>query len=154
VRDDTHTLIVGEGPQHWRLRRYIDQVGSHGRVHLLGHRGDVWRLMPHFDVFCSTSGYEGQSNAIMEAMLAGVPMVASDIPGNRDLIVPGETGMLVPVGDRGAFARRLNQVLNEPALARAMGDAGRRRMLEQFTVQQMVDRHAALYRALVNGTSR
>ena len=63
------------------------------------------RLLPHFDVLWSTSGYEGQSNAILEAMAAGVPVVATDIPGTRDLVVPDETGYLAPIGDRAGFAR-------------------------------------------------
>ncbi|MCA9222161.1 MAG: glycosyltransferase [Planctomycetales bacterium] len=151
VRDDTFTLIIGDGPQHWRLQRYVDQVGSHGRVFFLGQRNDVARLLPHFDVFCLTSGYEGQSNALMEAMLAGVPAVASDIPGNRDLVVPEETGFLVPLGDRALLARRINQLLNEPETAARMGEVSRRRMLEHFTVGRMVERHAELYRELIDG---
>ena len=63
------------------------------------------QLVPHFDVLWSTSGYEGQSNAILEAMAAGVPVVATDIPGTRDLVVHGQTGFLVALGHRAGFAR-------------------------------------------------
>jgi glycosyltransferase involved in cell wall biosynthesis len=84
----------------------------------------------------------------MEAMSAGVPVVASDIPGNRDLVVHEKTGYLVQVGDRAAFASRTRQLLDNSELARQYGEAGRRRMLEEFSVEKMVQRHAELYEAV------
>lgn len=149
IRDDVHFLVIGDGPQRWRLARFSEQCGNHGEVHFLGERGDVPRILPHLDCLWQASAYEGQSNAIMEAMLAGVPVVASDIPGNRDLVVPGETGFLVNVGDRGAFAQKAQVLLEDAALKKRMGAAGRARMEREFTVAQMVQRHAELYRSLM-----
>jgi glycosyltransferase involved in cell wall biosynthesis len=151
TRDDTHLLIIGDGPQRERLERYRDQNEIADRVHFLGERGDVPRLMPHFDALWLASEYEGQSNAIMEAMLARVPVIATDIPGNRDLVVDGTTGYLVPVGDRFEFTRRTHWLLDDSALRQRLGDASRKRVLRDFSVGQMVDRHAALYRGLVSG---
>jgi len=148
ARDDSHLLVIGDGPQRWRLERYRDQNEVADRVHLLGERNDVPRLLPHLDCLWLGSQYEGQSNAIMEAMSAGVPVVATDIAGNRDLVVPGETGYLVPVGDRAAFTRRTHELLNDAGLAHRLGDAGRQRMLAEFSVERMIERHAALYREL------
>jgi len=150
IRDDTHLLIIGDGPQRWRLERYCDQVEIADRVHLLGQRDDVPRLLPHFDCLWLASAYEGQSNAVMEAMSAGVPVIATDIPGNRDLVVDGQTGYLVPVGDRAGFAQRTNILLDDAALARRLGEAGRRRMLEEFSVEKMIERYTALYRQLLS----
>lgn len=149
ARDDVHFLIVGDGPQRDRLREYRNQLGIGDRVHFLGARDDVPQLLPHLDCFWLGSGFEGQSNALMEAMSAAVPVVATDIPGNRDLVVPGATGYLVPVGDVAEFARKTNQLLDNNQLARQFGQAGRQRMLDEFSVAQMVDRHARLYRELV-----
>ena len=142
TRDDTHLLIVGDGPQRSRLLRYRDQNQIADRVHFLGERDDVPRLMPHFDVLWLGSEYEGQSNAILEAMQAAVPVIATDIAGNRDLVVDGVTGYLVPVGDRFEFTRRTHWLLDDEALRRRLGEAGRQRALQEFTVEQMVERHA------------
>lgn len=150
IRDDAHLLIIGDGPQRWRLERFSQQCGNEDRVHFLGERGDVPRIMPHLDCLWLSSAYEGQSNAVMEAMLSGVPVVASDIPGNRDLVIPGETGYLVNVGDRAAFAQKAQMLLSDAELQRRMGEAGKARMKAEFTVEQMVQRHAELYRELAN----
>lgn len=149
TRDDTHLLIVGDGPQRGRLERYRDQSHITERVHFLGEHNDVPRLMQHFDVLWLGSEYEGQSNAILEAMAAGVPVIATDIAGNRDLVVDGTTGYLVPLGDRFEFTRRTHWLLDDAALRQRMGEAGRQRVLAEFTVEKMVERHAALYRELV-----
>lgn len=148
IRDDAHLLVIGDGPQRWRLERYARQANVPDRVHFLGERNDVPQLLPHVDLLWLASGYEGQSNAVLEAMSAGIPVVASDIPGNRDLVVPEETGYLVDLGDRGSFAQRAQLLLSEPELAKKLGAAGKVRVLNEFSVEKMVDRHAALYEQL------
>jgi glycosyltransferase involved in cell wall biosynthesis len=149
IRDDVHLLVIGDGPQRDRLRRFRDQVCIRGKVHFLGERGDVPRLTPHFDVLWSTSGYEGQSNAILEAMACGVPVVATDIPGTRELVVPGTTGYLVPVGDRAAFAKLTERLLNDTSLAGQFSAAARSRVAREFSVDKMVARHVELYREVL-----
>ena len=149
LRDDTHLLIIGDGPQRWRLERFRDQVEIADQVHLLGERDDVPRFLPHLDCLWLGSEYEGQSNAIMEAMAAGVPVVATDIPGNRDLVVPETTGYLVPVGDRAGFARWTQRLLGDRDLASRLGHAARQRMLTEFSVEQMVRRHMQLYEQIL-----
>ena len=149
IRDDVHLLVIGDGPHRDRLMKFRDQSLIRDKVHFLGQRGDVPRMMPHFDVLWSTSGYEGQSNSIMEAMAAGVPVVASDVPGTRELVVDGETGYLVPVGERAAFTRHANKLLDDASLARRLGAAGKARMAEHFGVEKMVHRYAELYRELL-----
>jgi len=154
IRDDVHLLVIGDGPQRDRLQRFRDQVHIGDKVHFLGRRGDVPRLMPHFDLLWSTSGYEGQSNVILEAMAAGVPVVATDIAGTRELVVPDTTGYLVPVGDRATFAKYAERLLNDAALSARLGDAGRRRVQDEFSVEKMIERHAALYREALRESTR
>lgn len=151
VRDDVHLLIVGEGPQRWRLERYIDQARIEDRVHLLGERSDVPRLLTAADCYWLASGYEGQSNSLMEAMAAGLPVVASDIPGNRDLVVDGQSGRLVAVGDRAGYARAAHEILGDAELAARLGDAARQRMRSEFSLEKMLQRHLELYRELTSG---
>ncbi len=149
IRDDTHLVVIGDGPQRAILERWRRHLEITDRVHFVGHREDVPQLLPHFDCFWLASAYEGQSNALMEAMLAGVPAVVSDIPGNRDLVEHGKTGYLFPVGDRAAIARLTNQLLEDPATARRIAAAAQKRMKTEFTVEKMIDRHVELYKRLL-----
>jgi len=149
VRSDRHLLIVGDGPQRARLERFSHVVGINDRVHFLGHRTDVPDLMPHLDVLVLASGYEGLPNSVMEAMAAGVPVVATDIPGNRDLVVENVTGFLVPTGDRGAIAKRVQQILGDKQLAQRLGAGGKQRIAEHFSIKKMVRSHAELYHGLL-----
>ena len=149
VRDDTHLLIIGDGPQRWRLERFCEQVHVSNRIHFLGHRSDVLRLLPHFDCLWLTSEYEGMPNSIMEAMAAAVPVVATNIPGNRDLVIATETGHLVPVGDRAGFARVTHQLLDDNVRREKLGAAGRRRVIEHFSDEQMIQRYDSFYQTLI-----
>ncbi len=146
-----HLLVLGDGPLYDNLVRFRDNLGLEDRVHFLGHRNDALRIMRRLDVLWSTSGYEGLSNTVMEAMALGVPVVATDIPGNRDLVVPGETGYLVPVGEKGRaeFIRHTRNLLNDPDTARRLGENARRRVVEHFSAEAMIDRYCELYRALL-----
>lgn len=150
IRPDVHLLVVGEGPQRARLERYCHVVDVEDHVHFLGHRTDVPELMPHFDVLLQASGYEGLPNSVMEAMAAGVPVVATDIPGNRDLVVDNETGFLVPLADRGEFAKRVQQILNDSELAANLGEAAKQRITEHFSIEKMVRVHTVLYQELLS----
>lgn len=145
VREDTVLVIIGDGPQSGELLRHRDAVSSPDRIRFAGSRDDVGELLPHADLFWIGSEYEGQSNSVMEAMQAGVAVVASDIPGNRDLVIDRETGCLVTLGDRADFARQSNVLLDNPDLARQYGLAAQRRIETEFTVEKMVQAHVDLY---------
>ncbi|MEX2091174.1 MAG: glycosyltransferase, partial [Pirellulales bacterium] len=149
LHDNLRLLVIGDGPERSTLERFACLASDLDHIRFLGHRDDVWRIMPHLNVFWNGSGYEGQPNAVMEAMAAGVPVVASDIPGNRDLVVHGETGYLVPIAGRAARARDTDQILNDSAHAARLGAAGKQRMLEHFSVEKNVARHVELYRGLL-----
>ncbi len=152
IRNDVHLLIVGDGPQRDRLRRFRDLCHIRDRVHLLGERGDVPRILPHFDVLWSTSACEGQSNVILEAFAAGVPVVATDIPGTRELISSGTTGYLVPVGARAALAKYTERLLGDAGLRASFAAAGLQCVRANFSVEKMIARYAALYRDVLGRT--
>jgi glycosyltransferase involved in cell wall biosynthesis len=149
VRDDVHVLIVGDGPQRWRLERFARQTQILDKVHFLGHRGDVPRIMAHLDLLWLGSEYEGQPNVVLEAMAAGVPVIGTEIPGVTDLIVPGETGELFPVGERNRLLALTRMLLDDDERRRGYGEAARRRAAERFSPAAMVAGHVALYRELL-----
>lgn len=142
-------VLVGEGPEREALERFARQLSVESHVKFLGHRQDTSSLLPLFDVFCLASDFEGMSNSVMEAMAAGLPIVASDIAPNRELVFDGVTGFLFPVGDRAACARAILFLFEQPARAERMGTAGRQRMATEFSVQQMVEGYAQIYREVV-----
>ncbi|MBO7707137.1 MAG: glycosyltransferase [Thermoguttaceae bacterium] len=159
---DFHLVIIGDGPERENLLRYRDEIRIHDRVHFIGHRDDVYQFLPHFDLLWSTSGYEGLSNTVMEAMSAGVPVVASDIPGHRELVVPGGTGVLIPefygepIRRRTEFCRESFFLLRPEAdeTRRRMGAAAKERIAAEFGLSQMLRRYAELYRRLHNQERR
>ncbi len=149
IRDDVHLLIIGDGPQRENLERFCEACQIEDKVHFLGQRHDVMRLMPHFAVLWLASSFEGLPNVVMEAMSAGVPVVASDIAGTSELVQHGQTGFLFPVGDRAGLARYTHKILEDPSLRQRLGAAGRERILAEFSIDAMVARHTALYRELL-----
>jgi glycosyltransferase involved in cell wall biosynthesis len=149
VGTTAHLLVIGDGPLRPRLERYTRQNRVEDRVHFLGRRDDARAWLPHIDVLWQASATDGQSSAILEAMAAGIPVVAADAPGNRELVVPGETGYLVPCDQRAGFARHTLPLIEDPELARRLGSAGQRLVLEQHRAEDYVERHARLYRELL-----
>jgi glycosyltransferase involved in cell wall biosynthesis len=149
VRKDVHLLIIGDGPHREQLHRFRDQVRIADFVHFLGLRGDMPRLMPHFDMLWSTSPYEDQSCSILEAMACGVPVVACDTPGTRDLVLDCQTGFLAPIGDRAGFARHAYQLFENPALADRLGQAAAQRALCEFSPHKLISGYAEMYRQIL-----
>jgi glycosyltransferase involved in cell wall biosynthesis len=141
-----HLLVVGDGPLRTRLERFRKQNRINDRVHFLGQQSDVWEFLGHADVLWQAGAHEGQSSAILEAMAAGVPVVAADAAGNRELVTSGETGYLVPVNERAGFARWTLPLLEDVELARRMGGAGRQRAERHHRIEGMAARYAELYR--------
>jgi len=149
LRPDAHLLMIGEGPERDKLMKFARDIGIDNLVRFTGHRADAAKFLSVMYVFWLASDFEGLSNSLMEAMAAGVPCIASDIPPNRELVVDGETGFLVRVGDRVGFQQFTDRLLSDAELARRLGDAGRERMRREFSIDSMVDAHAKLYREVV-----
>lgn len=149
LRDEVHLLIVGDGPERPALQQFAREIQADRQIHFLGHRHDARQFLPLLDAFWLASEFEGLSNSVMEAMAAGVPVVTSDIPPNRELVVPGVTGFLVPFGDRAAFAQFTAKLLGEPELAQRLGAAARERIRTEFSIDKMVAGYVALYRELL-----
>ena len=150
TREETTLVIIGDGPQSAELLRYRDATSKPEHVRFAGHRDDVAELLPHADVFWIGSEYEGQSNAVIEAMQAGVPVVASRIPGNIDLVESGSTGILVDLGDTADFARQTNVLLEDNDQRKRFGQAGQAKIARDFSVEEMINMHEDLYEKLAS----
>jgi sugar transferase (PEP-CTERM/EpsH1 system associated) len=146
---ETHGVIVGEGPEHEYLKAQATRLGLSERISFTGHQRDVRPWLAAFDIFVLSSDWEGMSNALLEAMAAGLPVVATAVGGTPEVVVEGETGFLVPPRDPEALAEAILRLLRDPDLRRRMGEAGRKRVAEHFSVEQMVQKTEALYEHLV-----
>ena len=145
VVPDVEVVVAGEGALRPELEALASRLGLAGRVRFLGLRHDVPALLGGVDVLALTSLYEGLPNVVIEAMAAGAVAVATDVGGCRELIMPGETGVLVAPGDVEAVAAAILQVLRSEELARRMASAARRRVESEFTVEAMVGKTMAVY---------
>jgi len=149
LTDSVFLLIVGDGPQRGQLEELAQQMRIDHLVRFTGQRDDATQLIRQMNVFWLASDFEGMSNSLMEAMAAGVPAVASKIGPNSELVIDGETGFLVDVGDHVAFAQFTDRLLADPKLAGRLGSAARERALKEFSIKTMVNAHADLYREIV-----
>lgn len=141
--------LVGDGTERNRLAEQINRLGLHGRVVLTGTFDRVDEPLAAANLFVLPSHEEGLSLALLEAMMAGLPIVASDIPGNRLAIQPGLTGLLAAPGDAAGLAAAVERLLADAELAARLGGAARSRALAEFTLDQSLCRHQELFARLV-----
>ncbi len=142
---DAHLVLIGDGRLMESLRTEAERLGIGSRVTLTGRRDDVELLLPGADLFVSSSDVEGRSNAILEAMAAARPIVATDAGGTGELIRHGQTGVLVPPGDAEALVQALHSVLVDPMFSGALA-RGARTEAEQFDTTRLLPRLEDMYR--------
>jgi glycosyltransferase involved in cell wall biosynthesis len=148
LHDNLRVLVVGEGPLRAPLEEYARLASDLEHIHFLGDRPDLCRMMPHLDVLWNGGENVGLSPAILDAMAASVPVVASDTPTNGELVVENETGYLIPLGirsGRAARARHTDRIFTDPQLVARLGTAARKRVTDQFVPQRMVEWYEELY---------
>jgi glycosyltransferase involved in cell wall biosynthesis len=142
-------VVAGDGPQRGHLVARAESLGLSDRVSFLGLRRDVPELLAGCDLFVLPSRYEGLPLAVLEAMAAGKPVVATAIAGTDEAVVPGLTGLLVPPGDGPALAAAIRAILGDPALAARLGKAGHERVERDLSAQTMVARVTRIYGELL-----
>lgn len=143
-------LIVGDGPQRPGLEALAEQLGLSEQVCFCGLREDVPALLRAADVFVQPSEWEGLPLAALEAMAAGLPVVATRTAGLVDVVQDQVTGLLTPVGDTVALAEAIGHLLHDPDRARRLGQAGRDRVREHFSLRAMIERYVLLYQELMS----
>lgn len=131
-------LILGEGPQRNELESTAKRLGITGQVSFLGFQAQPLAWVQAMDVCVLCSSKEGLPRVVLEAMLASKPVIGSDVTGTRELIVHEETGLLYGYGDVPALTAALRRLLGDALLRRAMGEAGRRRVVEGFSIDTYV----------------
>jgi glycosyltransferase involved in cell wall biosynthesis len=141
-----HFAIAGGGADLERMRERGRGLGLGEIVEFLGERGDVRALMERADLFLNTSLYEGQPVAMLEAMAMALPIVATDVPGNRELVTCDVNGLHGALGDPGSMARAIDRIVTDSALYRALSQ-GAVRQSRQYTIAGSARRHLAVYRS-------
>jgi len=141
--------VAGDGPARPEAEAEVARLGLQGSFFFLGDRRDVPQLMNAMDVSCLCSHYEGFPNAVIEAMAAGRPVVATNTPGTDQVITHEDTGLLSPDDDDEALARNLDRVLSDEALRARLIQAGTALVERRYTMERMVEAHMALYRELL-----
>ncbi|HKB41131.1 MAG TPA: glycosyltransferase [Gemmataceae bacterium] len=145
VHADLHLVLAGDGPDRGRLEAFITGARLWGSVHFTGPRAEVGSLMRRADVVWVPGRVECGTQVVLEAMAAGRPVVASNWPRLAELIRDGETGYLVPPGDKTMIARQTQRLLTNTELHRTMSEAARRRAAEQFRADELAERCARVY---------
>jgi sugar transferase (PEP-CTERM/EpsH1 system associated) len=146
LRGRLRLVLVGDGSTKRDLQELLGDSGLAGQVWFAGSREDVPQLMQAMDVFVLPSLAEGISNTVMEAMASGLPVVATDVGGNAELVVDGETGFLVPRDDPPRMATALSNYLRKPEIVEQHGQAARNRAEQAFSLAVMVDSYRRVYR--------
>jgi glycosyltransferase involved in cell wall biosynthesis len=149
---EARLLLVGRGPEEERLRMLADRLELSARVRFAGEQADVAPSLEEMDLYVQSSIAEGMPNSVLEAMAAGLPVVATAVGGTPEVLADGETGLLVPPGDPAAMAAALTTLLADRAKAAVFGRAGRARVEADFGEATMVRRVEALLDRLVDQT--
>ena len=147
-------FLIGDGPWNDLVETEIDRRRRGGQIVVLGWRDDVPELLGALDLFVLTSGWEGLPLALLEALACGVPAVASDIPGNRDVVADGIDGLLATPADPESFAIQMAKLLADAELRAEFGRSGRQKVAGRYQLAGRVGRMADLYAALIEQNGR
>jgi len=144
-------ILVGDGPLLKQCQEMVDGLGITDKVKFLGARADVPEQLARSHIFVLTSKWEGFPLTILEAMRAGLPVIASDVGGIRESVLEGETGFLIPRGDLETLESRLLELIEDPELRTRMGSKGHDRFVQHFTFELMAQKTEAVYREILSG---
>lgn len=147
---DAWVIIIGDGPLQAALRSQAEATGVKDRIRFLGTRRDVPAWMVSATALVLPSRWEGMPNVVLEAMAAGLPVLATDVEGVSELIQPGSNGWIVPKENPAALAEVMNRLLRQPEMTRGMGECSQHIIFERFTNTKILSSYTALYRRLLS----
>ena len=147
VQGDWRLGFIGDGPTREEAREQVRKLGLDRQVEFLGERNDVPQLLAEASIFALITHMEGLPLGILEAMRAGLPVIASDVGGVRETIDDGRTGFLIPHGDTDTLRKRLETMIGDPELRQRMGGAGREKYENQFGYGSMLEKTIDVYHA-------
>lgn len=145
-----HALIVGGGRREDEVQQAAGSLGLAGHVHFLGSRRDVPDLLHAMDIFVLPSYSEGVSLALLEAMAAGLPVIATEVGGNAEVVADGVTGLLIPPRDADALTRALERLLADPSWANELGKNARRQVEANYSLERLGREINGIYEKLVD----
>lgn len=142
---DAELILVGDGSTLKRTRQRVERLGIGDRVTFLGFRQDVAQILAGVQIYTLISHWEGLPCTIIEAMRAGLPVIASDVGGVKEIVVDGQTGYVIPRRDVKTLSQKLNYLVNNEAARISMGILGRQKYESQLTFEQMYDKTLKAY---------
>jgi len=142
---DVQVDLVGDGPLLASLKQLVDQLNLTARVTFWGYRSDVANVLAQAHIFALISHWEAFPRSTLEAMRAGLPVIVSDVGGAAEAVIPGVTGYVVPPGDQEQLVACLQQLVDDPAQRRLLGQAGRQRYAKYFTFERLLRETLAVY---------
>lgn len=151
---DWELKLVGKGPLIDFYKQYTVELGLDTKIEFLGERNDVEVILADSDIFLLISNWEGFPRSILEAMRAGLPVIASDVGGTSESVIDGKTGYLIPRGDVIEIKEKLTELICNSQLREIMGKAGRNSYVESFTFDSMYDKTYSLYNALTKKNNK
>lgn len=147
-------ILVGDGPSLPQIRQQVKQLGMQHQVSFLGFREDVAEILAQVQIYALISHWEGLPCTIIEAMRAGLPVVASDVGGVREIVIDGQTGYVIPPGDTQAVHHKLNYLIGNEQARISMGIMGRQKYESQLTFQSMYDQTLKVYQDVISLKNR
>jgi glycosyltransferase involved in cell wall biosynthesis len=151
IDSPARAIFVGDGETRPALEAEVCRLNLKGRVEFLGERRDIAQILAGCHIFALPTRWEGFPLSILEAMRAGLPVVASNVGGVGEAVIDNKTGFLAPCGDELVFRARLRDLIESPTLRRQIGAAGRKRYETEFTLESMLQKTLAVYREILHG---
>jgi glycosyltransferase involved in cell wall biosynthesis len=141
----THLVLAGDGHERSALEQLTDQLNLKNRIHFLGSRDDIPNVMNGFDLFVLPSFSEGLSNTLLEAMSCGVPVIASQVGGNPEIVKTDVSGFLYPSDDVNALAELLSTLCNSPSHIKKLSVLARKHIVNNYSLMSMVNNYETVY---------